>query len=529
MANRTVARPALPEVVISNRDLTKLIAREVKSGRAKKIGPRLYTTNTADSPADVVRRNLWVLLGQMLPDAVVGYRTALDGVPSQDGAVFLTGPYSRTIRLPGHTVYLVRGPGPLEGDSPFMGRLYIASRERALLESVAASRRRSAQVRGLNDQELQQRLERQLQIGGEEALNALRDKIRVLAPMLRAERAAARINDIIGTLLGTRRASITSPSALARLAGRPYESGRLRLFEALLAELRARPTVSRPDRNIDGDASRHAAFFDAYFSNYIEGTEFELGEAIQLVLENKLPVTRPKDAHDVIGTFRLLIDRSSLARSVASMDSDSFVALLKERHARMLIERPEVRPGQFKEQANRAGETQFVPPELVHGTLQTGFEMMRAVDDPFGKAAFVTFLVAEVHPFDDGNGRLARLFMNAELAAAGETRILVPTVYRDDYLLALRALSRQRRPQPFVAMLDRAQQFASELDFRVLPRVIEVLTACNAFDEPGKDTLRLPSELERRPVEGTAGPAAGTTYLSDHLKSGHTWTAQNRP
>ena len=101
----------------------------------------------------------------------------------------------------------------------------------------------------------------------------------------------------------------------------------------------------------------------------------------------------------------------------------------------------------------------------------------------------------EVHPFDDGNGRLARVFMNAELAAAGETRIIIPTVYRDDYLLALRALSRQSRPQPFVAMLDRAQRFAGELDFRVLPRVVEVLTACSAFAEPGVGVLRLPSEL----------------------------------
>ena len=32
------------------------------------------------------------------------------------------------------------------------------------------------------------------------------------------------------------------------------------------------------------------------------------------------------------------------------------------------------------------------------------------------------FLVAEVHPFADGNGRVARVMMNAELIAGGQQR-----------------------------------------------------------------------------------------------------------
>ena len=489
-----IARRTFPEVVLSTSALTKVVSREVAQGHLRKIGPRLYTTNTTDAPADIVRRNLWVLLGQSVPGAIVGYRTALEGTPGPDGHVYLTGGYDRTVRLPGHAVHIARGPGPLAGDAPFVGALHLASRERALLESVAAARRRGGARRGITGRELEERLERAFQIGGEPAINLLRDRVRTLAPDLGAEAAFARIDDVIGTLLGMRRAALTSPAALARLAGRPYDAIRLPLFESLLAELRTRPPLSRPDRNRDDEAWRHFAFFDAYFSNYIEGTEFEMGEALGIVFDGKIPAGRPKDAHDILGTFRLLQDRASMAASVTAGDAEAFIALLRERHARMLGERPEARPGEFKAEPNRAGETVFVAPDLVLGTLQRGFEMMRALTDPFALAAFVMFLIAEVHPFTDGNGRMARVFMNAELAAAGETRVLVPIVYRDDYLLALRALSRQRRPAAFVAMLDRAQRFAGELDFRVLPRVTESLTACGAFREPGEGKLRLPSE-----------------------------------
>ena len=40
--------------------------------------------------------------------------------------------------------------------------------------------------------------------------------------------------------------------------------------------------------------------------------------------------------------------------------------------------------------------------------------MMASLDDPIARAIYMMFLVSEVHPFDDGNGRMARIMMNAE-------------------------------------------------------------------------------------------------------------------
>ena len=110
--------------------------------------------------------------------------------------------------------------------------------------------------------------------------------------------------------------------------------------------------------------------------------------------------------------------------------------------------RPDTRPGAFKRAANQAGLTVFVAPDLVPGTLAQGLRICRSLETPFQRPVFMMFLIAEVHPFADGNGRVARIMMNAELAAAGEERIIVPTVYRANYLSALKALSQTGRPEP---------------------------------------------------------------------------------
>lgn len=155
--------------------------------------------------------------------------------------------------------------------------------------------------------------------------------------------------------------------------------------------------------------------------------------------------------------------------------------------------RPDKRPGELETSANFAGSTAFVEPELVVGTLRRGFELFRSLREPFARAAFMMFLVSEVHPFTDGNGRIARIMTNAELIAGGQHRIIVPTVYREDYLLALRSLTRQGRTDPFLRMMDRAQAWVSGIDFRDMDTALETLRATNAFAEPSEARLIMPS------------------------------------
>jgi hypothetical protein len=82
--------------------------------------------------------------------------------------------------------------------------------------------------------------------------------------------------------------------------------------------------------------------------------------------------------------------------------------------------------------------------------------------------------------------------MNIEFFADGETRVIIPTVYREDYFGALRVLTRQSHALPFVQMLDYAQRFTAAIDFRDLSEALAVLKGCNAFDDTGNLRLRLP-------------------------------------
>ncbi len=101
------------------------------------------------------------------------------------------------------------------------------------------------------------------------------------------------------------------------------------------------------------------------------------------------------------------------------------------------------------------------------------------------------FVVSEIHPFLDGNGRIARVMMNAELVKAAQVRIIIPTVYRDDYMGALRRLTRRRDPQAYVRMLARAQAFSATIVGPGLDTMQRRLEASNAFLEHTEGKLKI--------------------------------------
>jgi hypothetical protein len=496
-----------PEVFLSDLTTTKRVSRALRKGEIRKLGPRLYTTLVDRDATEVVRQYWSRIAGLYFPRAVIGFRTVLDGGPAkEDGAMFLTANTSDDIELPGHRLRVVAGPGPVAGDMPYPGNVYWASTARALLEAARPSRARRGSARGYRRDELEARLERILQHGGEDELNRLRDQMRDLShgngtpPALVAVEEWALLDGIIGTLLGTRTDhTLSAPTARARLAGRPFDTHRVEQLRALHATLSTRTFSAIADPAPTGREADNLAFFDAYFSNYIEGTTFEVDEARAMIFEGKEPPGRPADAHDIHATYELVRDPAFMrAGTQVWATADAFIARLKQANAAVMRGRPAKRPGEIKQKINKAGNTTFIDPSLVLGTLHECYPYVRALADPFARAVALMFLITEVHPFSDGNGRCARAFMNAELVASGQCRILIPTVFRDDYIGALRVLTRQSEPVPFLNVLGYAQRFTSEILYNDLDAATALLKRCNAFEEDDNELdrrLRLPSSL----------------------------------
>ncbi len=68
--------------------------------------------------------------------------------------------------------------------------------------------------------------------------------------------------------------------------------------------------------------------------------------------------------------------------------------------------------------------------------------------------------------------------------AADEERIVIPTVCRANYLLALKALSQNGRPEPLVRVLEYVQKWTAAVDWRSVMETRRELDDCNAFLDP---------------------------------------------
>jgi len=472
----------------SNPTQAGVLARGLKQGKFRKLASRIYSDDLHSPVEEIIRHYRLEIAAHFYPSAVISHRSAIE--PSIQGTLHLTTDgASSTHKLPGLVIRAWQGPPPQPDDiQTTFGEniLYTSSQPRAILENLQTAKpRENDQPKTLPQQDFEIWLDRHIRILGIAWLHQMLGQTEALAARLQWQASHKRFQDIANAVLGKpSRHRFATEVGKARAKGTPFDPQRLDLFQKL--HVRLAKEAFQSTRATPPAEAGNRAFWEAYFSNYIEGTKFTVEEAQAIVylknnVHDNLLRKRPADAHDILETYRLIHDRNI---SASTPDSPgALIEILKRRHARMMASRLDVQPGVLKTTNNMVGSRTFVAPELVEETLARGWQLCRTLPPAAHRALYILFLVAEVHPFNDGNGRVSRLCMNAELEAAGQGRLIIPTSLRNDYLTVLEALTSSGNPEPYIAFGHKLIEINNHLPFDSFEATHKYLLQAGALDE----------------------------------------------
>jgi fido (protein-threonine AMPylation protein) len=104
--------------------------------------------------------------------------------------------------------------------------------------------------------------------------------------------------------------------------------------------------------------------------------------------------------------------------------------------------------------------SRHVPPrwEVVRDAMPTLFDLLENETSPAVRAVLGHWLFGYIHPYPDGNGRVARFLMNAMLASGGYPWTVIRLEDRGTYLSALDTASVDANIRPFAAFIARSMK-----------------------------------------------------------------------
>lgn len=462
------------------------MARMKKIGKAIQLAPQLYVVGSQLDTKDVVRIHFYEIAASFWPEGVFVGKSALSPNLKENKEVFVSHPNPSRLAplvLEGVTIIPVLGIGYLPGDARLSTGMSISGGARRLVENVTLAGYPPKWKAG--KERVQDTIEEYVRTGGSEKIQKTLVELETIARNFEAS-AVTYVKALLVATLGTVTSATPktkSKQLAARLRNNPYDPARLESLTRLVKLLENKPPNPRPAFS-PTNRWEWLPFFEAYFSNFIEGTEFEIDEAYKIAIEDFVSPGRTKDSHDISATYRIT---SNQADNILIPTSGALLLeILRERHSILMAARPEVNPGQFKNIANRVGSYHFVEPGSVIGTLMAGFDVINALESPMARAIAMTALVTECHPFLDGNGRISRMMSNSELSAKNQVRLIISTNQRDSYLTGLRAYSDKGvGGEPLYQVMNFAQKWAYETDWTDYSKTKIQLENNGAFDIQG--------------------------------------------
>jgi len=450
---------------VTDDDSQRELRNAYRAGKLFRIRKGIYIDTDNEAVINKTIINQWYRIAQFLfKGSIAAFRTADELRPMNMRVYLLTENLKRRTVTVGPVKFIVDTGNTSIGVEPFQPEMMRSNPARLLLENLSLSRAKADIKKTLGKEWVEAQLVQEIDRRGEKGVNQLRDEARKMADALNYKNEFDMLNKMVSALLNTYPAKgvLQTRTGISRAKGEPYDEERIQRFD-MLAEYLTKVDLTVMPYKYEKASWRHLTFFESYFSNYIEGTEFTIDEAEEIAFSGKENHERHEDSHDILSHVALSGDHAEMCYVPDS--AEALINTLKNRHQILLAQRPDKKPGVFKGKANKAGSTHFVEPDQVEGTLTQGFDIYRAVPDGIKKALFIHFLISECHPFNDGNGRLARIMMNAELVTNDLHKIIVPTVTRENYLNGMRQATRQNSFRAMVKVLHQLHHYTASINW----------------------------------------------------------------
>ena len=223
-----------------------------------------------------------------------------------------------------------------------------------------------------------------------------------------------------------------------------------------------------------------------YNSNAIEGNTLNYGETRNLILYGLTAQGKPMRDHLDIEGHDMAV---KAIEDVISDDHELNEVFIRNLH-RILLKEPyekeaetpdgrrvrrTIAVGDYKTAPNNVrtstGETYyFTPPDQVKSAMSDLIDWYKSKEregeHPIIIAATFHYRFVRIHPFDDGNGRMARLLMNMILIKHGYTVSLIRHENRDEYLGQLERADKTEDLTEFISYIANSCEYSLVLHLK---------------------------------------------------------------
>lgn len=213
-----------------------------------------------------------------------------------------------------------------------------------------------------------------------------------------------------------------------------------RLFERYQALL---PLPPFTQKSLD----EHFALLFTYHSNVLTGNGLtQIDTRVLLIHGLTAGGKRFTDHYDMVTHYEAV----AFLMDAVKREEPLSVKLIGEIHKRALRGAEDaVTPGRFRPSNDNALSPSEDLAQRVANVLETYHAELKRTDDKLPTIAKLHCELLRLHPFVDGNGRLARLVLNFELLKAGFPMVLFKVATHDRYREALEAAT-EGNTEPFL-------------------------------------------------------------------------------